>query len=363
MTSTVSVVTGDADDVLSAKIYAWSWIDVQIIWPVGNQQLEISNTWVIEITSSDSSIDVEDLGGGVRDIKWCCSDTKVKATGNDTTPWYITNKISVASPLTMTLQNTGANEYYQLGLNVGLLSIPNNKVAVKSSCAEWYLEDVIIVGTGLSKSTVWCDVKIDIDTNAAMWKRPLARRTMTQTFTKTLTIGTNNAWAVLDFSSPYFAAWSSIANDSAMTSTYPEVLYITKTGYYKLFVNGTVEVNDAIAAFRVYMINTGTSWAYPLDIRYGWPTSTGTYWSWNSWSLGKRAQRFNCSWFNMIYLNAWDILAPAIKASAEVSTVWDAAFDGWAIKSASGQFRILATWDSIDDSWFSYGVEFIWNIV
>lgn len=349
----VSIIEWDAEDYLSDKAVAWLWIDVSIIWPAWNQQLEISNTWVVSITSDDWSITITDKWDWVIDLSWCCTDEMVKVTSTDTTHWYLLTKIDVDSTMTKTLQNVWWNETLLLWVDIAWLNIPNNKVSVKSGQTAWYLEDVIIVWVWLAKSTVWADVKIDIDSTAARWKRPFARRTLTNTFSESLAIWWTYTWPIINPSVPYFWSGWDIYNDAAMVAS-TDIIKITKTWYYRMFVNGTIEINDGIAAFRIYFGYWSTE--YPLDVRYWWPSDTWMYGTWNSRSLGKRLQRFNVSGMNYAYLTAWTNLACVVKISTEVDVVWDP------IVSSNWRFRLLASWDSIDDSWFAFWCEFIWDV-
>ena len=47
-----------------------------------------------------------------------------------------------------------------------------------------------------------------------------------------------------------------------------DVIHVTKSGMYKVFIKGTTEINKGIAAFRVFLVATTGTGTYPLDIRY-----------------------------------------------------------------------------------------------
>ena len=355
--NTVSVVANDAPDYLLNKLLEWDGIVIDVSWPPGNQQVEITNDGILNITSNDWSINIT-ISDWIADLSWCCDDKFVKVSANDTDAWYLSDKLTVEAtwPLELTIQNVWHDEYYELSFDESKLIIDDELVAVESGKTPWYLDDIIVAWVGLITTVAWDNLDIDLDDTSDIWKRPCARRTLQRTFEITgITNGTTQTTAVNDAWSNYF--WNyDITNDANMFATY-DVITITKAWMYKVFLNGTAEINKWVAALRVFLATTNAWEPYPLDIRYGWPTTTWDYASGNALSLGYRAQRWNCSGFNFVNLDVWDILGLVVKASAEVD---------WAVEPGNaidGKIRILAVWDDIEDAGFSFGVEYIGHII
>ena len=360
MDNTVSVVLNDSPDYLLNKLLEWAGIVMNLVWPPGNQQVEIENDWVLDITSVDGSIVITSLNG-VWDLSWCCLDKYVKVSANDTTASYLVDKLKteVGWPLHLTINNSWANEYYELSLNESELIITDELVAVQAWCPADYLEDIIISWDGIIVESIIgtpCELKISIDDTDEIWKRPCCRRTLSRTFEITgIPNGTTEIEAVIDLWNPYYGL-NDVTNDVDMLIT-DDVVTITKTGMYKVFMKGTCEINKGIAAFRVYLVCSSWSWSTPLDVRYWGPTTTGDYVTWNALSLWARVQRWNVSSFNILNLDAWSFVGVVVKASAEV----DGSVEPQ--NAVNGKIKLLATWDVVEDHWFSFGVEYVWNII
>lgn len=361
MANTVSIILWDTADYLSAKIVEWDWIIFDIIGAPGNQQIEIINDWVIEITSEDNSITITETDW-VYDLSGCCKDIYVAVSANDTTPSFLSNKldVEVGWPIIGTIMNPGGDEYLELSFDESLLTLTDEMVAVQAWCDAWYLEDILVAWDWLvTDSIIWansCELSINLDDTHEIWKRPCCRRTLSRTFEIAwITNGTNETEAVADVWSPYFGL-DDVFNDADMLVN-DDVITITKTGMYKVFVKGTAEINKGIAAFRVFLVATTWTGTYPLDVRFWWPTTTGDYASWNALSLWAHAQRWNTSSFNFLNMDIGDYVWVVVKASAEVD---------WAVEPGNavpGKIRLLATWDDIEDSGFAFGVEYIGDII
>ena len=360
MANTVSVVVGDSPDYLLNKLLEWDGITIDIFGAPGNQQVEITNDGVLDITSIDHSITITEVNW-VYDLSGCCKDVYVKVSANDTTSDYLSEKLTVEStgPLVITIMDPGGDEYYELSFDESKLTLTDELVAVQAWCPSDYLEDVIVVGDWLiteSEISTTCQLKISLDDTSEIRKRPCCRRTLSTTFEITgIPNWTNTTVPVVNLWSPYFGL-DDITNDVDMLDT-TDVIHVTKSGMYKVFIKGTTEINKGIAAFRVFLVATTGTGTYPLDIRYWGPTTTGDYASWNALSLGAHVQRRNTSSFNFINLVDGDYVWVVVKASAEVD---------WGVEpgnAVDGKIRLLATWDDIEDSGFAFGIEYIGDII